>query len=307
MPDDDIRAMLGRRPPKGGAAFGHVDLNKKARSELAAIVRKLRIECEAKTKIEFHPEDSADEGEILSGKLKGFDQNYQAKAAWSLERTVTAIRASGVPAVLGAKDVAEGGWSFYALRLKEKSSDTVLIRSHSPTYGLGPNRFFTRMVGTELRPVSEPLLGFDHDADVLVVGKAVYVVHPERVERLFVDAQEVKRRAPQSVRRFVKDFAATLSPKTANALEHACSHNAPLTRRVERLVGEANLGSMKAPMVRMALPDAGLSEDAFGKRGALKAESDLMAKILIEIAADLYYQPRFAGPSRRVGSYRNVK
>jgi hypothetical protein len=307
MPDDDVRAMLGRRPPKGKSAFGHVDLNKKARSELAVIVRKLRADCEAKSKIVFHPEDSAEDGEILSGELKGFDQNYQAKAAWSLERTVAEIRASGVPTVLGTKDVAEGAWSFYALRLKEKTSDTVLIRSHSPTYGLGPSRVFTRMVGTELRPVSEPLLGFDHDADVVVVGQTVYVLHPERVERLFVDAEEVKRRAPQSAKRFVKDFAATLSPKTASALEHACSHNAPLTRRVERLIGEANLGSMKAPRVRSALPDAGLSEDAFGKTGALKAESDAMAKILVEIAADLYYQPRFAGPSRRVGSYRTVK
>lgn len=307
MPDDDVRAMLGRRPPKGKPAFGHVDLSKKARSGLAAIVRKLRVECEMKTKVAFHPEDNADEGEVLSGKLKGFDQNYQAKAAWSLERAVREIRASGVPTVLSAKDVDEGGWSFYGLRLKEKGSDTVLIRSRSPSYGLGPNRIFARMVGTELRPVSEPLLGFDHDADLLVVGRTVYVIHPERVERLFVDAEEVKRRAPQSVKRFVKDFAATLSPKTASALEHACSHNAPLTRRVERLTGEANLGSMKAPSVRSALPDAGLSEDAFGKRGALRAESDAMAKILIEVAADLYYQPRFASPSRRVGSYRNVK
>jgi hypothetical protein len=307
MPDDDVRAMLGRRPPKGKPAFGHVDLNKKARSGLAAIVRKLGVEYEAMTKVAFHPEDTAEEGEVLSGKLKGFDQNYQAKAAWSLERTVGEIRASGVPTVLGAKDVAEGRWSFYALRLKEKTSDTVLIRSHSPTYGLGPNRIFARMVGTELHPVSEPLLGFDHDADLLVVGKTVYVIHPERVERLFVDAEEVKRRAPQSVRRFIKEFATTLSPKTAGALEHACSHNAPLTRRVERLISEANLGSMKASRVRSALPDAGLSEDSFGKRGALKAESDAMAKILIEVAADLYYQPRFASPSRRVGTYRNVK
>lgn len=307
MPDDDVRAMLGRRPPKGKSAFGHVDLNRKARSELAVIVRKLRTDCEAKSKIVFHPEDSAEDGEVLSGELENFDQNYQAKAAWSLERTVAEIRASGVPTVLGTKDVAEGGWSFYALRLKEKTSDTILIRSHSPTYGLGPSRIFTRMVGTELRPVSEPLLGFDHDADVVVVGQTVYVLHPERVERLFVDAEEVKRRAPQSVKRFVKDFAATLSPKTAGALEHACSHNAPLTRRVERLISEANLDSMKAPKVRAALPDAGLSEDAFGKSGPLKAESDAMAKILVEIAADLYYQPRFAGPSRRVGSYRTVK
>lgn len=64
---------------------------------------------------------------------------------------------------------------------------------------------------------------------------------------------------------------------------------------------------MKAPKVRSALPDVGLSADAFGKSGALKAESDAMAKILIEIAADFYYQPRFADPSRRVGSYRTVK
>jgi hypothetical protein len=307
MPDDDVRAMLGRRPPKGKSAFGHVDLNKKARSELASIVRKLRIESEAKSKLAFHPEDTAEDGEVLSGKLEGFDQNYQAKAAWSLERSVAEIRASGVPTVLGRKDLEEGGWSFYALRLKEDGSDTVLIRGLSPTYGLGSSKVFARLVGTELRPIAEPLVGFDRDVDVLIVGETVYVVNPDRVERLFVDAEEVKRRAPQSVKRFVAEFAASVSPKTASSLEHACSHNAPLTRRIERLISEANLATIKGPQVRAALPDAGLKEDAFGKRGALRAETDAMAKILIEVAADLYYQPRFAGPSRRVGSYRQVK
>jgi hypothetical protein len=49
-----------------------------------------------------------------------------------------------------------------------------------------------------------------------------------------------------------------------------------------------------------------MDPDAFGKRGALRAESDERATALIDIAADLYYQPRFENTPRRVGSYRRI-
>jgi hypothetical protein len=307
MPNEDVRAMLGRRPGKNQKAFGHVDLQKNARLELATFISDLRKQCEAKKEIAFHPEDRAEDGEILTGLLEGFDGNYQPKAPWSLEKAIKEIRAKGVPSVLGAKDIEDGEWTFYVLRLKEGSKDAVLIRSHSPTYGLGPNRFLGRLVGTVLKPVEEPLIGFDRTADVLVVDSKVYVVYPDRADRLFVDAEEVKRRAPQVAKRFAKDLGAGLTAETATAVERVCSHNAPVTRRVERLIAEGNLSTVKAPSLRRALPDAGLPEDAFGKSGKLRAQTDLMARILIDVAADLYYQPRFASSSRRVGSYRNVK
>lgn len=307
MAGEDVRAMMGRRPGKGQAAFGHVDLSPKARVELAEIVRQVRQRCEAKKSIAFHPEDSAEEMEILTGKLSGFDSNYQEKARWSLERTVKAIRATGLPALLGAKDLSSGAWSFYALRLKEGGDDVVLVRSKSPTYGLGSaGKVLTKLIGSELRPVREPLVGFDHDADLLIVDEKVYVLSPSRAERLFVDADEVKKRAPQTAKKFGAGLAASLSAPTALAVERVCSHNAFTARRVERLIEGGNLGAISAPEVRDALPDAGLPKNAFGQRGALKAETDVQAKILIEIAADLYYQPRFSGPSRRVGSFRNV-
>lgn len=300
--------MMGRRPSKKGeAAFGHVDLSPKARTELAKIVRQVRQRCEAKKSIAFHPEDKAEDMEILTGGLEGFDSNYQENASWSLERTVKAIRATGLPSLLGAKDLTGGGWSFYALRLKEGSRDIVLVRSKSPTYGLSnTGKVFTKLVGNELRPVPEPLVSFDHDADLLIVNKKVYVLVPGQAERLFVDADEVKRRAPQTAKKFGAGLSASLSAPTALAVERICSHNARTARRVERLIQDGNLGAVSAPEVRNALPDAGLPKDAFGKRGALKAETDAMAKILIEVAADLYYQPRFASLSRRVGSFRNV-
>jgi hypothetical protein len=307
MAGDDVRAMMGRRPGKGEAAFGHVDLSPKARAELAEIVRQVRQRCESKESIPFHPEDTAEEGEVLVGELSGFDAHYQEKAPWSLERTAKAIRATGLPNPLGAKDLSEGSWSFYALRLKEKGHDVVLVRGKSPTYGLGSaGKVVTKLIGTELRPVPEPLVGFDHDADLLIIDKDVYVLAPSRAERLFVDAEEVKKRAPQTAKKFGADLAASLSAPTTLALERICSHNAFTARRVERLVKDGNLGAVSASEVRAALPDAGLPKNAFGQRGALKAETDLQAKILIEIAADLYYQPRFAASSRRVGSYRNV-
>jgi hypothetical protein len=257
--------------------------------------------------VDFHPEDRAEEGEVLVAPLEGFDAHFQAKAAWSLERIVKEARAKGLPATLGAKDIREGGWSFYALRFKHGNRDIVLIRKNSPTRGLSAaNKFMTKLVGNELRPVPEPLVAFDHTADLLVINKKVYVLRPQQAEQLFVDAEAVKKRAPQTVKKFEGGLKAKLSTPTSVAVERVCSKNAFVARRVERLIVGGNLESITAAKVRKALPNAGLGEDAFGKSGPLQADTDVQAKILIEIAADLYYQPRFTDASRRVGSYRTI-
>jgi hypothetical protein len=308
MAGDDVRTVLGRRPPKGQAAFGHVDLSEKARAELAVIARDLRAKCESAEEIAFHPEDRAEEGEVLVGELEGFDSYYQPKAVWSLERMVAAIRGSGIPEPLGKEEIVDGRWSFYGLRLTDGDGDVVVVRAHAPTRGLKSHgKVLTKLVGTELRPVEDPLLSFDFDGEVVVIDQKVYVLRPDQTERLFVDAEEVKRRAPETVERFAKDLGAALSEDTVLAVERVCSHNAFTARRVERLIGENILGSVTAKELREGLVDARLPTGAFATEGAISAESDLLAKALVDITADLYYQPRFAGPSRRVGSWRIVK
>lgn len=308
MPDADVTAMLGRRPGKDQQAFGHVDLDAEARTSLAQIVRNLRNRCESSDEITFHPEDRAEEDEVLAGPLAGFDAYYQPKAPWSIERTVAAIRAVGIPSTLGKVEIEQGNWTFYALRLLEGGTDIVLVRGRSPTYGLGSsNKLITMFRGTELHPVGEPLIGFDFGGDLLVIGEKVYVLDPERAETLLVDAEAVKARAAQTASRFVSEIKASLTSATTESLEALCSRNATVARRAERLIREGALANVSAAGIRAGSPEAGLPKDAFGRSGPLRAETDVMAKFLIDIAADLYYQPRFAGPSRRVGTYRNVK
>jgi hypothetical protein len=70
---------------------------------------------------------------------------------------------------------------------------------------------------------------------------------------------------------------------------------------------DTELSRVTAAKVRAALKDAGLPTNAFGSSGPLKAVSDRDATILVDIAADLYYQPRFADAPRRVAAYRKVR
>jgi hypothetical protein len=305
----DVRAMLARRPAAAASAFGHVDVSLRGRTELAQIVTQIASTQVANKKpIVFHPEDRAEDGEVLTAPLAKFDRHFQPKAPWSLERAVAAIRASGLPRPLGANDITNGGWSFYAIRVRDSKRDLVAVRAKSPTFGLtAHNKLVTQLVGNELKPVDTPLISFDHSADLLVIDKRVYVINPQGAERLLVDADAVKARAPQTAKKFRQDLGAKLSNRTALAVQRVCSHNAFTARRVERLIGDGALQNVSAAEVRAALPEAGLPSNAFGLRGPLRAESDQQAKILIEIAADLYYQPRFAAGSRRVGSYRSVK
>lgn len=306
----DVRVMLARRPPKAGLpAFGHVDVSQAGRTGLTKIASDLyRREIKGRLEIAFNPTDRAEEGEVLATPLKGFDAFYQQSAAWSLERAVNEIRATGLPAALGKSGITGGHWSFYAIRVKLSSKlDAVFVRGRSPTYGLGDaTKLVTTFTGTELKPVTSPLLAFDHAADVIVIGSKAYVINPGRAEAVFVDADAVKKRAPQTAAAFTSGLAASVTQNTADAIERLCSKNFFVARRVERLNAAGGLGAVNATELRGALPDAGLTTSAFGTSGPLKAESDKAAGILIDLAADLYYQPRFDKSSRRVGSYRTV-
>ncbi len=308
----DVRAMLARRPESSQtSAFGHVDVSQKGRAELSSIVSDILKPYVGKNKQEevpFHADDQAEDHEVLVAPLAKFDEHYQVKAPWSIERAAEEIRAAGLPEPLTAANIANGHWSFYAIRVVVASHDVVAIRAKSPTYGLaGHNKLVTKFVGSELKPVTEPLLAFDRSADILVVDKKVYVISPRNAERLLVDAEVVKKRAPKTAKKFRGGLQAKLADPTALAIERVCSRNAFAARRVERLVAEGALSNVTAAEVRAALPESGLPKDSFGKTGPLRADSDDAATILIEIAADLYYQPRFASPARRVGSYRAVK
>lgn len=305
MADSEVRVMLARRkdPP-----FGHVDVSEAGRNTLGKIVVEIFDGAKKSNEVKFHPDDAGDDESVLVAQLKGFDNYFQPRARWSLERTVKEIRSTGIPEILDAGEISEGGWTFYAIRFTDKKRDLVAIRAKSPTYGLDMHsKFVTRVIGNELRPVEEPLLSFDHSADLLVSKKKVYVLNPGLAEKLLVDAEAVKERAPDLARRFGEGVAAKFPSATVAAIERVCSHNAPLGRRVEHLNREADLSRVTAASIREGLPSAGLPSDAFGKTPSpIRVSTDDHARKLIEIAADLYYQPRHEDQPRKVSSYRKL-
>jgi hypothetical protein len=257
--------------------------------------------------VTFHPDDGAADDEVLTSSLKGFDSWFQEKAAWSLERTVADIRRKGLHEALEENEIRNGGWSFYAVRIVKSNTDVVVVRAKSPSWGLSSQgKLVTVFVDTQLKPLTEPLIAFDHSADLVVVNQKVFVLNPRGIERLLVDADAVKLRAPETAASFKTKLAAGLSSQTISAVQRVCSHNANVARRVERLNRDGALANVTAAGVRAALPDAGLSKADFGKAGPLSAVTDTHATILIDIVADLYYQPRFDAAPRRVASYRKL-
>jgi len=308
MPQNHVNVLLARRPSKVGVtAFGHVDVSKAGRTKLDEIVSKMHNAIKNLKEVPFHPDDEAADDEVLTSKLKGFDSWFQEKAAWSLERTVAEIRRTGLPETLNQAEIRKGEWSFYGIHVVKANMDVVAIRAKSPTWGLGSSgKFLTALVGTELKPVTEPLIAFDYTADVLVVGQKVFVLKPRSTERLLVDAEAIKGRAKETAASFKAAMGAGLSNQTITAVQRVCSHNANVARRVERLIRDETLSKVTAAEVRHALHDARLPQTAFGKSGPLHAITDAHATALIDIVADLYYQPRFDVGPRRVASYRKI-
>jgi hypothetical protein len=299
--------MLARRPHSQGApAFGHVNVSPEGRTALDRVLKGL-LRAESRTHVQFHPDDLAGHGEVLVAPLQNFDQFFQPDAPWSLERAVDEVRASGSPATLGAAAVRGGGWSFYVIRTKVEAKDVVAVRAQSPTYGLKAQaKVITRFVGEELKLVKEPLVAFDEKAEALVVDATVYVLKPRQLESLLIDADAVKARAPQTAAAFEQGLGAPLAAATVAAVERVCSRNANVARRLERILRDADLALVTSDELRAALPDAGHALGDFGSGAAIDAASDVLATLLIDVAADLYYQPRFSAAPRRVAVYRRV-
>jgi hypothetical protein len=305
---NDTRAMLARRPRAAGvAAFGHVDVSADGRQQLHDVVNHLASAVASKKEVPFHPDDLPADDEILVAPLQGFDSWFQDQAPWSLERAADEIRATGNPQVLDASGIADGGWSFYLIRTVFRGGEVLAVRAKSPSWGLtDQSKLITRFTGGELKLVREPLIAFDRSADALIMDGKVYVINPRQLENLLIDADAVKARAPQTALAFDQKLRAPLTRPTATAVERVCSHNANVARRVERLVRDTDLSRVTAPKLRAALPDAGLPPSHFGTSGPIKAVSDADAIVLIDLAADLYYQPRFVDSPRRVAAYRRV-
>jgi Domain of unknown function (DUF4868) len=303
-----VGLMLARRPRSvGQEAFGHVDVTQKGRVGLDGVVDDAVLQIQGRAEIDFNPDDRAGADEVLTGQLKGFDNWFQAQARWSLERAVDEIRNPGLPVPLDADQIRHGGWSFYIIRTEIDGTDVIVVRAKKPNWGLGDGKFIGAIIGTHLQPVEEPLLSFDRQADLIVVGDKVFVVNADAAERLFVDAEAVKRRAPETTQKFGQGIGARLSAPTLDAVQAVISRNAIVGRRVEKLLRAGNLGNVTAAGVRAALAEAGLQSGDFGTSGALQAVTEDHATKLIEIAADLYYQPRFEQTSRKVGAWRRVR
>ncbi len=303
--------LFGRRPPKKqSTAFGHIDLSKSARSKLASVVVDLARHAGSLTPVAYHPDDEADAGEVLRAPLSGIDSFFQPNAAWSIERAISELRSPKLPTTLSAAAVASEQWGFYVARATYKGQDAAIIRTKSPTWGLDTKNKVLGLVGGngELRPADGPVVAIDHQADAVIIDGTIYILHPRSMETQFVDAEAVKARGPATATKFKAGIAATLSTTTEAAVARVCSHNANVGRRVERLLKDGTLKNVTAARVRDALPDAGLQSTDFGPKGKpIDAVTDDHAKTLIDIAADLFYQPRFDGSPRRVASYRKMK
>ena len=306
MPATDTRVVLGRRPrTKGEDPFGFAKPSAGGRQlmfdtlvEAVNDVQHLKAE-------PYHPDDQAGPGEILVGNLAGIDAFFQKDAPWSLERLIGETRQTGQPKWLTYNEIETGGWTFYAISATVDGQEATLVRAQSAFYGLG-KRIMTVVAGNELKVLDDPILGFDGRADAVVIDDKVYVAHPRQIERLFIDADAVKKRAPATTAAFEKAIAAGLTSTTTDSILRVCQKNSNVARRVERLVRDDTLKNVTEQSIRDSLSDANEKPDALGVSGPLVADNDRLARLLIDLAADLYYQPRYVDSPRRVAAYRNL-
>ncbi len=305
----DLRVMLARRPgAPGAAAVGHVDVSAAGRSELDAMLVEIMRRCVARQRclITRMMRRTTEKCWLRRSQVSISISNRTQRGVLS-----DRLRRSGPPSSPAhwapPRFVRERGPSMRSAPPLAATMSSPCERS-ARCVGLIPRRrIVTAFTGNELKPFKEPLLAFDERADDLVVNDKVYVNSPRSVENLLIDAAAVKARAPQTTSAFVGKLSARLSGTTIDAIERVCSNNAVIARRVERLTRDGTLSNVTLAKIRQALPSAALAATDFGSGKEIEAPTDNRAKVLIDIAADLYYQPLFDNRPRRVASYRRLQ
>lgn len=173
----------------------------------------------------------------------------------------------------------------YALLIgNDPSSRAVFIRKGSPVKLA--SKGLVAVFDQTLTRVTEPILAFDQNFDVVVKGEAVWVLNQRNFEGLFKESEAVLAKTAK----WVEDLAESLpiSDEGREWLKRRLRQNSVMRRKVQSILRSPYLSKLSADVMSKRMLDHGLDPDELLKDGSLVFNKDTEASMLLFLNEDLW-------------------
>jgi hypothetical protein len=195
--------------------------------------------------------------------------------------------ASSQPLVDAAEVERRKSFLFSAAVVGDDPTERVaFVSAHNPYRSAERGRLVT-LFGDGLRRVTEPLLIFRPDFDMVVTSGYVAILRPEAFEKVFREIDRMKARIPVWSAALTR--ALPVSSESAERIERLCQQNARVARHVRSMYERGVLGTkFEVTSLRRQLQQQGLDPNRLIKHGKLVLEEDDIPDVLKVLDERLY-------------------
>jgi hypothetical protein len=166
----------------------------------------------------------------------------------------------------------------------DSSSRAIFIRKGSPVKLA--TKSLVAVFDQTLTRVTDPILAFDPNFDIVIKGEAVWVLNQRNFEGLFKESEAVLAKTAK----WVEDLAESLpiSDEGREWLKRRLRQNSVMRRKVQSILRSPYLSKLSADVMSKRMLDHGLDPDELLKDGSLVFNKDTEASMLLFLNEDLW-------------------
>lgn len=201
------------------------------------------------------------------------------------------------------KDLVGKSLICYALVVGVGPTQVILVRKRTPI-ALGTKALVGRMVSGEVTKVTEPLLAFDRNFDVIVTQDQALILNKAGFDTLFRHSNLVLARTPD----WVKELAShlPLAPSSEEALNEALQRNQHHRNKFQAILKRDYIKTLTSTDLRAAMKKHGLDPDVLLPGGQLVFDSPANTKQILSLLNEDLFAGEFSGDEFAAGSKRRV-
>lgn len=193
-------------------------------------------------------------------------------------------RGSSLPLV-SPNDLRQHTIVLYALVIgNDPDSRTIFIRKGSPVKLA--TKSLVAVFDQTLMRVTDPILAFDQDFDVIIRGESVWVLNQRNFEGLFKESEAVLAKTAKWAEELAE--ALPISDEGKEWLKVRLRQNSVMRRKVQSILRSPYLPRLSVDVMSKRMLDHGLDPDELIKNGSLVFNKGTEASMLLFLNEDLW-------------------
>lgn len=175
--------------------------------------------------------------------------------------------------------------TLYALIIGDDPNNTMMFIRRGNPVSLA-SKSIVAVFDQTLSRVTEPILAFDPNIDVIIHGSAVWVLNQKNFEALFKESDAVLAKTAEWVDKL--DQALPVEPESKEWLSRRLRENSVLRRKIQSILRSQYLSTLTPSILRKQMVARGLDPSKLMKEESLIFNKDTERDILLFLNEDLW-------------------